>query len=110
MTCPSMIPTIPAPTPSNAELVASRAPAVLCCPAPASTPRGCAARVRPEVGPLVDVSALTPWALEQVRALAMAREPLIWVEASSDTPPDLFARVERFCQLYEAQKGEPFQQ
>jgi len=57
---------------------------------------------------LFQASELTPGSFEHVRAIAMAREPLLWAEAMNETPPDACARVERFLQLHEAAHGVPF--
>ena len=84
-------------------------PALMCHPAPSVTPRGCAARVQPEVGRSVDVSALSY--LDCMHAIGLAQEaaPELMREASCDVPPgSAYALLERFCQLYEGARGEPF--
>jgi hypothetical protein len=57
---------------------------------------------------LFQASELTPDSLEHVRAIAMARDPLLWAKAVSEAPPDSRARVELFLQLHEAANGAPF--
>jgi hypothetical protein len=83
------------------------------CPAPVShTPRpsGVSARIQPQVGRTIDVSALSD--VEVIAALhaAQAAEPAILREALGEIPQGHpYALLERFTQLYEARHGRPFQ-
>jgi hypothetical protein len=72
-------------------------------------PSGTAARVQPQVGRSVDVSALSD--VEVISALhaAQAAEPAIIREAMAEVPQGHpYALLERFCQLFEAARGVPF--
>ena len=66
------------------------------------------ARVQPQVGRAVDVSALTGRELAAVFAEAQEREPLLLDAARAECPPDSYTIVERFLQTFEAARGEPF--
>ncbi len=76
---------------------------------PSAWAPGVYARVQPEVGRAIDVSALED--LDVIHALNLAedREPKLLREASGDVPPGaMFLLLERFLRIFEASRGLPF--
>ena len=67
------------------------------------------ARVQPEVGRAVDVSAFSDLDIIHALHIAQAQEPELMREASSDVPPGAaYALLERFLQIFEGTRGKPF--